>query len=236
MSETNNVISQYLKDLQEHTYAISDVKHVDPESKEEVYTFDKMKIENNSGALTFIYGENASGKSFIARCFEIVARNNKPNKISIRSVSVANRTAGGVEKAMIFGDESSQSTGETSVSVMKLAFRTIEKEDGDGVIILDEPDIGLSPKYSRSLGKYIAEFIMDQEQSGKAFFIISHNDTFLESILKHYKNPYNTVGIDTDLSIQEWLDDDSEYSFEDLERLSDVALAKWRGIQKVFNN
>lgn len=194
-----------------------------------------MNIVDNNSALTFIYGENASGKSFIARCFEMVARARKPSKLSVRSVSVANRTSSGVEKAMIFGNESEQSTGETSVSVMKLALRSLANESGEGVVILDEPDLGLSPKYSRALGRYIAEFILEHEKNGKALFVISHNDTFIESVIKHYNNTYNSVGVDTDLTLREWLDDDSEYEMEDLDALKDIAIAKWRGIQKIFS-
>lgn len=235
MSETKNFISQYLTDLKEHTYVIGDVVHKDPKTEEEVKTFGKMNIVDNNSALTFIYGENASGKSFIARCFEMVARARKPSKLSVRSVSVANRTSSGVEKAMIFGNESEQSTGETSVSVMKLALRSLANDSGEGVVILDEPDLGLSPKYSRALGRYIAEFIMEHEKNGKALFVISHNDTFIESVIKHYNNPYNSVGVDTDLTLREWLDDDSEYEMEDLDALKDIAIAKWRGIQKIFS-
>lgn len=235
MSETKNFISQYLTDLKEHTYVIGDVVHKDPKTEEEVKTFGKMNIVDNNSALTFIYGENASGKSFIARCFEMVARARKPSKLPVRSVSVANRTSSGVEKAMIFGNESEQSTGETSVSVMKLALNSLANDSGDGVVILDEPDLGLSPKYSRALGRYIAEFILEHEKNGKALFVISHNDTFIESVIKHYNNPYNSVGVDTDLTLREWLDDDSEYEMEDLDALKDIAIAKWRGIQKIFN-
>lgn len=235
MSETKNFISQYLTDLKEHTYVIGDVVHKDPKTEEEVKTFGKMNIVDNNSALTFIYGENASGKSFIARCFEMVARARKPSKLPVRSVSVANRTSSGVEKAMIFGNESEQSTGETSVSVMKLALNSLANDSGDGVVILDEPDLGLSPKYSRALGRYIAEFILEHEKNGKALFVISHNDTFIESVIKHYNNPYNSVGVDTDLTLREWLDDDSEYEMEDLDALKDIAIAKWRGIQKIFS-
>lgn len=234
-SQTRKIMSKFLEDLREGTYVIAEIEHIDPKTEQSVLTFEKMNIVNNDSALTFIYGENASGKSFIARCFEMVARAATP-KLSCRSVSVANRTSSGVEKAMIFGNESEQSTGETSVSVMQLAFRSIAKEEGkDGVVILDEPDLGLSPKFSRSLGRYVAEFILQQEDKGKGFIIISHNDTFIESVIKHYNKPYNRVGIDTELSLEEWLEDDSELSIEDLEGLKDISIAKWRGIQKAFD-
>lgn len=237
MSTTKDFVSQYLKDLEEKIYAISEIQHKCPKEDKDVDTFGTMNIQDNNSGLTFVYGENASGKSFIARCFEIVARSRKPNKLPIRSVSVGNRTSSGPEKAFIFGDEKSQSTGETSFKVMELAFNSIAKEeDKDGVIILDEPDIGLSPKFSRALGKYVADFIKEHEKKNKAFFIISHNDTFIESVLKHYDSPYNSVGVDTDFSLREWLDDDSEYSIEDLKQLPELAFAKWRGIAKVFNS
>lgn len=232
MNETNDTISKYLKDLENKTFSIHDVKHKDPLTNEEIFTFDNMFIEDNNSALTFIYGENSSGKSFIARCFEIVAASRTPSKLPVRSMSVANRTSSGVEKAMIYGNESSQSTGETSFSVLKLAVRSLKEEPS--VLIMDEPDIGLSSKYSRSLGRYIAELLLEKEKHGQAFIIISHNDAFLESIKKHYGKPYNSVGVNTQSTLQEWLDDDSEFSIEDLEQLPEIALAKWRGIAKIF--
>lgn len=236
MNKTTEAISNFIERLQDKNFKLLDVTYTDPKTEENKEIFGTMNLVNNKSPITFIYGDNASGKSLIARLFESVVRSDKEANLSIRSVSIANRTSSGIEKAMIFGDEKEQSTGETSFKVARLGLNSLSKESKQGFVILDEPDIGLSSKYSRSLGKYVAKFLEENEENGKSLVVISHNDTFLESIIKHYNKPYNEVGVDTTLSLKEWLDDDSEFPLEDLELLPDVAISKWRGIQNFLND
>lgn len=234
MTTIKEINANFLSRLQEKDFGLLDVDFKDPKTNELKKVFGTMNIVDNSSSITFIYGENASGKSLIARLYQSVIRSGNTNH-SVRSVSVANRTRSGIEKAMIFGDETEQSTGETSFKVMRLALNSLAKDSKEGVVILDEPDIGLSAKYSRSFGKYIADFVKEHEQNGKQLVIISHNDTFLKSVIKHYEQPYNEIGVNTSMTLNEWLDDESDYSIEDLELLPSIALEKWRGIQSFLS-
>lgn len=189
--------------------------------------FEKFIIENleNSQAL-IIYGENVSGKSFIGKLCEAVFRK---DGVGVRSASVGNRTASGVEKAFIYGDESSQSTGATSFRVMDLCLNSSINDVGETLMILDEPDLGLSPKYSRTLGKYLAEKI-NSCSDDKYIIVVSHNADFLESFHHNLKVKPSHIGINTSETFDEWLKSDSLADIDDLMNLSKLDGDKYRAI------
>lgn len=218
--------------VSEKDFALLNAKYENPKTQKEEEIFADMSFEFNDSNITIIYGENASGKSLISKVIQSVCRYNEEKRIPVRAVSVANRTSSGIEKAMIFGDESEQSTGETSFSVARLGLNSFKNDEGQSILIMDEPDIGLSRKYSKAFGRYIVEGVNETNPEEKSVIIVSHNIDFIESILTHYGKPVNFIGVNTKMSLREWMDDESEYDVADLEMLKSVGVSKWRGISK----
>ena len=152
--------------------------------------------------------------------------------INTRNVSMNERTSAGVKRAFLIGDEGSQSTGETSFTFLKKAFGGMEQEESElkSVAIFDEPDLGLSSRYSRALGRYFAEKESELNEN-KAIVIISHSIEFIKSFIKHSETGISSLGVNTSSSLNDWLEDDTEQSIEELMGLTTLGRAKHSGIE-----
>lgn len=118
--------------------------------------------ETNARALVVV-GDNAEGKSLLVQVLSGWAH--KEAQMAPLTVSIRERTGsglhemGGMRRAMMFGDESAQSTGHVSVSTANRAFSSAEGWARDGkkpFMVLDEPDMGLSEGYAAAFGTHLA--------------------------------------------------------------------------------
>lgn len=189
--------------------------------------FDHLNLRKGSCRVAIIYGDNASGKSYIARLIETEYRK---SEIPSRSVSVKNRTSGGIESSLIFGREGRQSTGATSLKVMNKALNSAEQDRYRSLLVLDEPNLGLSKRYSRALGIHLAQRIEEMEKLD--IVIVSHDEQFIKTLLDNLTETPTTLGINTKLSLNDWLNDDEVACLEELYGLSDLATAKRKAINK----
>lgn len=197
--------------------------------------FENLYLENNQSKLTIIYGDNASGKSLFGRIAESHARK---SKIHVRSASMNNRIGNGdieksFQRAMIFGDQSVQSTGATSLKVAIKCLRATLSDDQDSITslsILDEPDIGLSDRFSTTLGLYISQQLKLFNQSG--IILICHNKQLIERLLNDYQLPVNFVGINTHLNYFDWYNSLQEATIEELLQLDNIGFKKESAIDK----
>lgn len=188
--------------------------------------FDRLKIEKGSNRIAIIYGDNASGKSYISRLIEDEYRN---QGVGVRNASMKNRTSGGIEGSLIFGREGRQSTGATSLKVINKALASAESSN-HSLIILDEPNLGLSKRYSNALGIYLAEEINQMEQID--LVLISHDDSFIKTLLENLNEKPTSLGINTDLGLDKWLVDDTVACIEELYGLGELATKKRQAINK----
>ena len=72
----------------------------------------ELGIEGSDGKVFVVTGENATGKSFFAKLLDAYSRNNGVEEVM--RIGMGKRTESGIVKALMFGDEKDQSTGETS--------------------------------------------------------------------------------------------------------------------------
>ena len=143
---------------------------------------------------------------------------------------------------MILGNESEQSTGATSFSFAKKCLDSTFNDNKPALAILDEPDIGLSQRYSRTLGQFIAQYAnqfheSDVETKAQGLVVVSHNKDLIESLIKHYKGQESVVNMGDERSLQQWLNEkDEPASVEELESLGDLELEKWRLVNRMFQD
>lgn len=155
---------------------------------------------DKSSNITLIAGPNASGKSLVCKLIATFARE---KKMACRACSMLNRSQGGIESAMIFGDESYNSTGVNSFGAVKNALISTEN-DKRGIVILDEPDIGLSEEYSAAFGKYIADFMNSSGESFSHLIVVSHSRLFFNCFLEEYKKKVNKVYMSEAKTFDDW--------------------------------
>lgn len=218
-------LNEMLNKIEDRHYAVLNLE------KDNQLIFDKLSIHKADSNVVIIYGENASGKSLFSSIIEQCARS---EKIGCRNACMRNRTSSGIEKAFIFGDEGSQSTGATSLSVAIKCLSNTLKEDKNSLAILDEPDVGLSDYYTPALGKYIAEqMVTSPEHVG--LVLVSHSKLLMKSFLETYNKPVSTIGINTELSLNDWISKNEIATLDELLSLDNKAHEKYisilRGIE-----
>lgn len=229
MSKTH--VSEFITNIREKTFTLFDATYINPKTEKKEIIFQDFSVEDNNSNITVIFGDNASGKSLLVRLFDSIYRKHD-DKISIRISSMANRTVGGVEGAMIFGDQREDSTGKVSIRVIALGLNTMIKEDKPSVFIADEPEIGLSPNYSRSLGEYFVNTMAKMDEEKSSLIIVTHNPELVKSIVDSAEHKINFIGVNTKENINEWTNNRKDHSIEDLLMLPEIGNSKWKGISK----
>lgn len=218
------------KALEERNFNVLDAEFADGTK-----VFKDIYTEYNGGKVVIMYGDNASGKSLFSQIFEVTFRGKKAEKkMPVRAACMRNRTASGMEKAMIFGDEGEQSTGATSVSVAQKCINTTLNEKDGALAILDEPDVGLSDRFQAAFGQWIAQEASKFDTQG--LLIISHSKILISSFLEHYKEPVNYVGVCTVQNYSQWASNQTPASIKELLNLSEYGYRKWRAINKILRD
>lgn len=205
------------------------LKNVKTESGESLFT--NFTVYDASSRVIILYGENASGKSLLAQLFEIAARK---SDIACRAACMRNRTSSGIMKAMIFGDESEQSTGATSIDVTRKAIDNTLKEEGLAISILDEPDVGLSDYYAPAMGQYIAERFSKADDN-KGLILVSHSKRLITKFLKCYDGEVSSMGINTNLQLAAWLQSTDKATVDEMFEMASSANAKMTAIFREMN-
>lgn len=194
--------------------------------------FSDLTFEDQSSKIVIIYGDNASGKSLFSSIIHSLARD---EKIAVRSASMGNRTRSGIEKAFIFGDESQQSTGATSVQVSKLCLNSMLKDDKLSLAILDEPDVGLSGFYAPAMGEYIANTLNNADDK-KGLILVSHSVPLITRFLEVINTDVSRFGINTDLPLEDWLKRDDIATVDELFAMCDSGNSKETTIIRAISN
>ena len=181
-----------------------------------------------------ISGMNASGKSVIGKIFE---ENCKKNEIPIRSCSMRNRTSGLFGQRIIFGDESDSSTGYNSFSSAISGLKSTFGSETPSLMILDEPDIGLSEEYAGALGEYFAQLLNESVPKTQGIVIISHSKHMFKRFLEAYKNPVSKSYIGRkEVSFDEWLyKENARLSVADLLGIKEKQNSMYSKIEKRLN-
>jgi ABC-type molybdenum transport system ATPase subunit/photorepair protein PhrA len=214
---------------------LPDLAFMNAELPDGKLVFGQMRFTDNQSPLVIIYGDNASGKSLIASAFEVSLRKPKEaTPIEVRNACMRNRTASGMERAFIYGDESDQSTGQTSIAVVRKA---INSTDGKrpGVVILDEPDVGLADRFQPALARYIVDTLKSFEGSDRGMIVISHNKILIGDIIGGYDKPISFIGVGTEQNYWDWVDAQRPATIGELFALSDKSHEQWRAISKAFD-
>lgn len=202
-------------------------------------------MKKSPGSSVFlVLGENASGKSFVVEHVRHMAKSHAENVKSI-SLSIRERTGSGldsmasIKKAMIFGDESESSTGSISAKVIQRGFENLKTWIADGVtpiLVLDEPEIGLSESYHGAVGALAAQ-MSDEISCGAehAVILVTHSKKLVRAMLANSPTPPNVVCLGSHASLEQWLEDDTEKTVEELHALSRKNLDTKRSINAALD-
>lgn len=193
--------------------------------------------------LLVVAGPNASGKSVFVQILAGWGRK-APYNWSPVTVSIRERTGAGLSemagmrRTFMFGDESEQSTGATSVGVALSGFKNIWTEGANKprLLVLDEPDMGLSEDYAFAMGQLIAAeteaaFPADKPCSGVV--VVTHSRTLVEGIRAWGVNP-GFVSMESTMTLDEWLTNRQHRTLEDLKNLSNLGHERQRQVRALI--
>jgi hypothetical protein len=195
---------------------------------------------SGSARLLVVTGENASGKSLFVRV--MAARLQQTEKVLPVTISIRERTGAGtsevsgMRRVFMFGDEHEQSTGATSVNVVHNGFKNVDRPS---ILILDEPEIGLSEAYAQALGTFIGEQAKDVPKQCIGVMVVTHSRPLVGGLIAGYgRRPTHVavfpVEVPQKAGVTGWLDHVEERSVEDLLALRDVGLERWRKVNKLL--
>jgi hypothetical protein len=189
---------------------------------------------DGSGPLVVILGENASGKSFMRRIVQLLCHK---NEIEFMGISMEGRAkvSHAPWLAMVYGDESWQSTGCLSVSTVLSGINTCQGRDTPHVIFWDEPDLGLSDSWAAGVGQKICEFAATPPKHTTAAFVVTHNKALVEQLLP--VNPYyvhlGKAPNDAPQTLSAWIK--SPVKPRDPELLSKESHRRFKAIQAILD-
>lgn len=189
-----------------------------------------------------VVGDNACGKSFFVDTARTVARNLNP-EVSTVSISIRERTGSGTDpmaamrRAMMFGDEQEQSTGAISAGMIQKGFNNLQSrlEDGkNSVLVLDEPELGLSETFHAAVGAFIAQLASQTDPQSGAAVIVSHSRRLVRALMQHTKVPLSAVVMGDHQNLAQWLEDAGDKSIDDLLALKERNRDNHRKLDSIF--
>lgn len=132
----------------------------------------------------------------------------------------------------MFGDESTSSTGQASFRAVRGGLTTCRGRTTPHILIMDEPDIGLSEGYQAALGDMIDEFASDLPDTTVGLLVVSHARPLISKLM--HLNP-TCIRVGDDLRpTRQWLEQgDLPRTIADIESLRDKALTRFRAIHAV---
>jgi ABC-type branched-subunit amino acid transport system ATPase component len=170
-----------------------------------------------------IVGDNASGKSFLVTLISAFCNLNKEHKAEPLQVSMKYRTMEGMHRAFmygVFGDEA-DSTGSISMSGVTGLLNTARKREKPHWALLDEPDLGMSESYSRAMGKWLAQEFATLGPLTVGMVLVSHSKALVSSLFENSPHRPWFVHMGPKLAMEDWLQDRSEKTVEELLSLQD---------------
>jgi len=176
--------------------------------------------------LLVIAGANAAGKSLFFQFLAAWLHKQKilPVTISIRERSGSGTSdVGGMRRAMMFGSEEQQSTGLTSLRVVRTGFRNVA--DRSAALMLDEPDMGLSEDYARAFGEFLVQEHRTALEANAAYaglVVVTHSRNLVAGMLAQGVSPsFCAAGMAADLGA--WLATPQHHSLDALLALDEDA-------------
>lgn len=202
----------------------------------------RASLSDGSPALVTVTGENAAGKSLYVRVAAAVLQHEHgglPVTVSIRERTGAGASEiGGMRRIMMFGDEQEQSTGATSVSVVERAFGNLDRPDGS-VLIVDEPELGLSEAYARALGEYIGQRTREIPAKCLGVMVVTHSRPLVRGLIDGFQSMPAHVSVfpaesPVQPGLERWLSEVEHRTVDQLLALREVGHERWLDVGKLL--
>lgn len=202
----------------------------------------KARVHEGHPKLAVVTGENGTGKSLLVQLLCSWCRVHE--EIQNISVSIRERTGSGLydmagmRRAMMFGDETEESTGAISIRVLEPAFNTLasrSKENQSTVLVLDEPELGLSDGFANAMGVYLARKTKALPALAVGLVVVTHSRPLVRGLIDELEETptFIKLGVEQDLST--WLKGEAPKSLKELEALPFECRKKQHIIREIIS-
>lgn len=188
--------------------------------------------------LLLVIGNNAEGKSLITS--QMLSYAHKNSNINGYNIGMQTRTRGGIESSFVYANENMCSTGFSTVLSVTGGIRNCISNSKDNhhqmMLVLDEPTLGLSDRYERPMGEYIANTIKENKEldNFKGIILVTHSKELVRSLINNDVFPTVVYVGDKLKSLNEWLNTSEHATLEELLGIYDKANAKKRSVRDFF--
>lgn len=190
-----------------------------------------VEPESSSSQILVISGDNGTGKTVLLSHFaNFIAKEGKvsPNEtIAIVNIGMKMRTgadgSSGTMRSMMFGSESHRSTGTISLRIIEGSFHNAAEWPVRSVVMLDEPEIGVSETYYSAIAELIS-LRANSLRSDKVPFvvIVTHSHDIARGLIERGASGLHLPGEGDALSPEDWLAGNfPQYSLEHLLNMPD---------------
>jgi len=204
----------------------------------------KATLQKGSPKLMVVTGENSTGKSFFVECLRSWAKFH--SKIATISVSIRERSGSGMfdmagfRRSMMFGDECEQSTGATSVQVLGAAFNTaasrVTESKTPSLLVLDEPELGLSEGYACAMGTYLVSKFNELPDKICGVVVVTHSRGLVQALQEELGTVPTFVKLGAPLTLAQWLEQPETHTVEELIRLVETGREGRRAVAQLLKN
>lgn len=192
--------------------------------------------------ILLITGENASGKSL---AFRLIAQLAQDHGVEALTLSIRERTGDGtfemahMRRAMIYGSETTSSTGAVSARVVQGGFHNLANRTQPALLGLDEPEIGLSDGYAEALGEYIGTQAKNLGGNACGVVVVTHSRRLAEGMVRGLgADPTMLAMLPKDAqecrSVAGWISSRETRSIDELLTLKDTSLERFRQMQAIL--
>lgn len=188
--------------------------------------------------LLLVIGDNAEGKSLITS--QMLSYAHKNSDINGYNIGMQARTRCGIERSFVYANENMCSTGFSTVLSVTGGVRNCVSHSKDShhqmMLVLDEPTLGLSDRYERPMGEYIANTIKENKElyNFKGIILVTHSKELVRSLMDNEVIPTVVYVGDKVKNLNEWLNTSEHATLEELLGIYDKGNAKKRIIKDFF--
>jgi hypothetical protein len=202
----------------------------------------KATIASGHRRVALLAGPNASGKSFLAECALSWGREwcgTRSMKVSIRErTGSGGGDMSGMRRAMMFGNEELHSTGAVSARVVRSAFSNLETWSKEGIktiLLLDEPEIGLSEGFCYGMGELIGQAVRSMHEGACGVIVVSHSRALAKGLQEALGERPSFISMGEAMSFDQWVETEARLSADALIALGEKDAAGFKGVRKLLD-
>ncbi|MDO8416519.1 MAG: hypothetical protein Q7S87_09940 [Agitococcus sp.] len=192
-------------------------------------------LASDESKVTVVYGDNVAGKSFFFK--RLIAQLRLPPQARDRQevflASMSMRVSSEAHQTFMYPRETEMSTGANSLTAIKGCLLNGRNRTHPVWLFFDEPDVGLSDRFAKAMGSFLAQEINTLPDHIKGVCIVTHSRPLLLALREGLTGGIHQISMGQKRTLAEFVQQskDDPASIEELLDLRSNAIATSRKIK-----